>query len=46
MTRKRVSPEINALSTVLFVVVMALLIIVNTRNAKANRQIKEMEEDG
>jgi spermidine/putrescine transport system permease protein len=46
MTRKRVSPEINALSTVLFVVVMALLIIVNTRNAKVNRQIKEMEEDG
>lgn len=46
MTRKRVSPEINALSTVLFVVVMALLIVVNTRTAKVNRQIKEMEEDG
>ena len=46
MTRKRVSPEINALSTVLFVVVMALLIVVNTRTAKANRQMKEMEEDG
>ncbi len=45
MTRKRVSPEINALSTVLFVVVMALLIVVNTRTAKVNRQMKEMEED-
>ena len=46
MTRKRVSPEINALSTVMFVVVMALLIVVNTRSAKVNRQIKEMEEEG
>lgn len=34
MTRKRVSPEINALSTVLFVVVMALLIVVNVRQSK------------
>lgn len=34
MTRKRVSPEINALSTVLFVVVMALLILVNVRKGK------------
>lgn len=37
MTRKRVSPEINALSTVLFVVVMALLIVVNVRQSKENR---------
>ncbi len=34
MTRKRVSPEINALSTVLFVVVMALLLVVNGRKKK------------
>lgn len=34
MTRKRISPEINALSTVLFVVVMVLLIIVNVRKSK------------
>lgn len=34
MTRKRVSPEINALSTVLFVAVMILLIITNVRQAK------------
>ena len=46
MTRKRVSPEINALSTVLFAAVMALLIVVNVRTAKVNRQIKEMEENG
>lgn len=34
MTRKRVSPEINALSTVLFGAVMVLLIITNVRQAK------------
>ena len=34
MTRKRVSPEINALSTVLFAVVMVLLIVVNVRQSK------------
>ena len=34
MTRKQVSPEINALSTLLFVTVMTLLIVVNLRRAK------------
>lgn len=34
MTRKRISPEINALSTVLFAAVMVLLIIVNVRQKK------------
>ena len=37
MTRKRVSPEINALSTVLFAAVMALLIIVNVRSSRGQR---------
>lgn len=41
MTRKRVSPEINALSTVLFLVVMALLIVVNVRRDKDARGTKE-----
>ena len=36
MTRKRISPEINALSTVLFLVVFVLLIIVNVRNNNGN----------
>ena len=43
MTRKRISPEINALSTVLFAVVRALLIIVNARNLKG-RDIQPKEE--
>lgn len=42
MTRKRISPEINALSTVLFAAVMVLLIIINIRNAdeRGGRQKK------
>ncbi len=41
MTKKRISPEINALSTLLFVVVLTILIIVNvaeTRKDKKERQ--------
>ena len=34
MTRKRISPEINALSTLLFGVIMLLLIVVNIRQSK------------
>ncbi len=45
MTRKRVSPEINALSTVLFTVVMALLIVVNVRQDKDRRISKAEQEE-
>ena len=34
MTRKIVSPEINALSTILFVIVLSLLIVINLRQIK------------
>ncbi len=34
MTRKRISPEVNALSTILFVVVLTLLVIVNVRQVR------------
>lgn len=37
MTRKRISPEINALSTLLFVVVLTLLAVVNIRSARQER---------
>lgn len=33
MTRKRISPEINALSTLLFVIVLTLLVIINLRQS-------------
>lgn len=38
MTKKRVSPEINAISTLLFVTVLVLLAIVNMRENHAKRQ--------
>ncbi|MCI9332734.1 MAG: extracellular solute-binding protein [Oscillibacter sp.] len=38
MTKKRVTPEINAVSTLLFVTVLALLVIVNLREARAERK--------
>lgn len=37
MTKKRVSPEINAISTLLFAAVLILLAIVNIREAKAEK---------
>ena len=37
MTKKRVSPEINAISTLLFVTVLVLLAIVNIREARMER---------
>lgn len=37
MTRRRISPEINALSTLMFVVVLTLLIIVNVRQVHQER---------
>ncbi len=43
MTRKRISPEINALSTLLFVAVLLLLVIVNLRQAKDKRVQEEKE---
>lgn len=38
MTKKRISPEINALSTILFVVVLAILVIVNIISAKKEKE--------
>ncbi len=37
MTKKRVTPEINAVSTLLFITVLFLLVIVNLREARAER---------
>ncbi|HHV32046.1 ABC transporter permease [Caproiciproducens sp. LBM24188] len=47
MTRKRISPEINALSTLLFGTIMVLLLIINFRNNKENKaEIAGEEEMG
>lgn len=37
MTRRRISPEINALSTLMFVVVLCLLIVINIRQVRQER---------
>jgi spermidine/putrescine transport system permease protein len=41
MTRKRISPEINALSTLLFVTVLVLLVIVNVREVRQEKLEKK-----
>jgi spermidine/putrescine transport system permease protein len=41
MTKKRVTPEINAISTLLFITVLALLVVVNLREARAERRGEE-----
>jgi len=40
MTRKRVSPKINALSTLLFVTVLLMLIVVNVREIRQDEKLK------
>lgn len=37
MTKKRISPKINAVSTLLFITVLVLLVIVNVREARQER---------
>ena len=43
MTRRRISPEINALSTILFLTVLALLIIINIREARQEDKQKKLK---
>ena len=49
MTRKRISPEINALSTIMFVTVLALLITINVREIRQEqmrqRQLAALRKD-
>jgi spermidine/putrescine transport system permease protein len=45
MTRKRISPEINALSTLMFAVVLTLLAIVNIRSARQERAAQKRADE-
>ena len=45
MTRKRISPEINALSTLLFAAVMVLLLLANFREKRNVPAVQERGED-
>ena len=40
MTRRRISPEINALSTIMFITVLVLLIVINVREARQEDKLK------
>ena len=41
MTRKKISPEINAISTILFASVLILLLVVNFRQSHQNAKLKQ-----
>jgi len=41
MTRRRVSPEINALSTILFFIVLVLLITINVREVRQDEKLRK-----
>lgn len=43
MTKKRVTPDMYALSTIIFVVILVLLVIVNISDLKGNSKKKEKE---
>ncbi len=43
MTRKQISPKINAISTLLFVSVLVLLVIINVRQSRQEAKAKELE---
>lgn len=45
MMRKKVSPEINALSTIIFVFVLAVLLIVNINDAKKEKLIRKKRRE-
>ncbi len=45
MAKKRVSPEINALSTLMFIVVVGLMVVVNLRQAHQDRLAKQRREN-
>lgn len=43
MTRKKVSPEINALSAIMFVVILAIILLANYRESAAERKKREAQ---
>ncbi len=44
MTRRRISPEINAISTLLFVVVLILLLVINIRESRQGKAVLKKEK--
>ena len=46
MVRKRISPEINALSAIIFVVVLAVLLLINFTSARRERLLHKKQGGG
>ncbi len=46
MTRRKVSPEVNALSTIIFVVVLFVLLLVNLNDARREKSLRRREGGG
>lgn len=46
MTRKRVSPEINALSALLFAIILVLLVIINLRTSRETKRAANLAKGG
>ena len=44
MTKKRISPEINAISTLLFSTVLILLVVINMRQARQEKALAEKRQ--
>ena len=42
MTKKRISPEVNAISTLLFATVLILLIVINLREASQEKAARKL----
>ncbi|MBQ5812984.1 MAG: ABC transporter permease [Clostridia bacterium] len=45
MTKKRISPEINAISTILFITILLLLVIINVREIKQEMALEKRRAD-
>jgi len=41
MTRRRITPEVNALSTILFIAVLILLVTINVREVRQEERLKK-----
>jgi spermidine/putrescine transport system permease protein len=46
MTRRKVSPEINALSTIIFVVILIVLVVVNLNDARREKAMRARRRGG
>ena len=44
MTRRRITPEINALSTILFLTVLILLVVINVREVRQEERLKKTKQ--